>query len=78
MTLRDTSDEALDVYFKRLKAMTPSERVRLAAALWEAGNSLQRAAIRYENPGMDEDEITFRVAARRFGLDLAQKAYRRT
>lgn len=57
--------------------MTASERLGLGVALWKAGDSLQRAALRRENPQADESEITFQMAASRFGLELARKAYRK-
>jgi hypothetical protein len=57
--------------------MTPSERVSLAVALWEASRQLERAGMRQQYPDADEDEITFRIAVRRFGAELAREAYRR-
>jgi len=74
----DTSGKAQEVYFQRLKGMTPSERLSLGAALWQAGDSVQRAAIGRQNPEADEAEIAFQIAVTRFGLELARKAYRRT
>jgi hypothetical protein len=73
----DTSQKAREVYFQRLKEMTPSERLTLGAALWEAGDSVQRAAARRQNPHVGEAEITFRIAVSRFGSELARKAYRK-
>lgn len=75
--LSDTSEEAREVYFRRLKEMTASERVELGVALWTAGDSLRRAALRRENLHADDAEITFQIAVSRFGLELARKAYRR-
>lgn len=77
MALNDTSEKAREIYFQRLKGMTASERLGLAAALWTAGDALQRAAFRRDRLNADEAEITFRIAVSRFGLELAQKAYRR-
>ena len=74
---RDTSSKALKVYFRRLAGMTPSERLNLGVALWEAGDSLQRAASRRNNPDAGEAEIAFRIAVTRFASELARKAYRR-
>lgn len=75
--LSDTSPRALEAYYRRLAEMTPSEKLNLGAALWSAGDSLQRAAMRQRYPDADEDEITFQVAVTRFGAELARKAYRR-
>jgi len=77
MTLSDTSPAAQEVYFRRLAEMTPSERVDIAAALWQSGDSLQRAALRRAHPDADDPEINFRIAVSRYGADLASKAYRR-
>jgi hypothetical protein len=77
VSVSDTSPKASRVYFERLAAMTPSERVRLGVALWEAGHSLQCAAARRKHPHADEAEIAFQVAATRFGEKLARAAYRK-
>jgi len=62
---------------QRLAEMTPSERIRLGAQLWQAADSLQRSAIRRLNPAATEDEILFQIACRRFGPDLARTVYKR-
>ncbi len=77
MTPSDTSPKASEVYFRRLAEMTPAERVNIGVALWEAGDALQRATARQQYPNADDAEINFRIAATRFGVDLARKAYRR-
>ncbi len=73
----DTSRLTQEVYFRRLAEMTPSERIGVGAALWVAGDTLQRAATRKMHPAADDDEINFRVAVSRYGLELARKAYNR-
>jgi Rv0078B-related antitoxin len=75
MALSDTSQRTTEVYFQRLAEMTPSERIGIAVALWNAGDSLQRAATRRTYPEADESEINFRLAVTRFGAQLARKAY---
>jgi Rv0078B-related antitoxin len=77
VNLMDTSPEANETYFRRLTEMTPSERLRNGVALWRAGDSLQHSATRRMHPTADEAEITFRIAATRFGAELARKAYGR-
>ena len=77
MSLSDTSAEAREVYFRRLEEMTPSERVAIGTALWQAGDGLQRAAARRQYPDADDEEITFQVAVTRFGAVLARQVYRR-
>jgi hypothetical protein len=73
----DTSPEAREAYFRRLAEMTPSERLCIGAALWRAGDALQRSAVRRMHPEADDAEITFRIAVTRFGAELAGKAYGR-
>jgi len=77
VALSDTSAAAHEVYVRTLAEMTPGQRVRLAAALWETAHSLQRAAIRRGNPDADEAEIAFQIAVTRFGAELARTVYRR-
>jgi hypothetical protein len=76
-TLSDTSPKAADAYFRRLREMTACDRIALAVDLWEAGHALQRAGLRRLHPTADEDEITFRIAVSRWGLELAEKVYRK-
>ena len=78
MTPSDTSEKASRVYYDRLAAMTPAERISLAAELWSAADSLQRAVLRRDYPEADEQEILFRLAVTRYGEELARKAYRRS
>ncbi len=77
MALIDTSPKSREIYLQSIKRMAPSERLALGAALWEAGDSLQRAAARRKNTNAGEIEITFQIAVTRFGSELARKAYRK-
>ena len=78
MALSDTSPRARDVYRQQLAHMTPSQRVRIAAELWHAAHSLQRAVELRKNPDADEAEINFKISVSRFGIKLARAAYQRT
>ncbi len=78
MLPNDTSERAQEVYFQRLAAMTPAERIGVGAALWESGHALQRAAMRRKHPGAADLEINFQIAVTRYGAELARKAYQRT
>ena len=73
----DTSPEASEVYHRLLAEMTPSERLAIGAALWMAGDNVQRASLRRMYPDADDAEITFRIAITRFGADLARQVYGR-
>lgn len=58
--------------------MTPAERVRIGVSLWQAAYSLQRASILRSHPGIDENEVAFRIAVTRFGPDIARAAWKRS
>lgn len=75
--MTDTSPQIRAILCARLARMAPSEKVRIAADLWARGHALQCASVRQQFPGADEDEVIFRVAALRFGEELARRAYRR-
>lgn len=57
--------------------MTPAERVRVGVGLWQAANSLQRAAIRSRRTEATEDEIALEIAVSRFGPELAHAAFQK-
>ena len=75
--MSDTSPKASNVYYGRLAEMTPGERLGIGLALWAAGDSMQRAAIRRQYPDASDDEITYRLGVARFGEELARRVYRR-
>jgi hypothetical protein len=75
--MTDTSAKASKVYFDRLAAMTPSERLRIGAALCEASQTLQWSMARRRYPNADETELAYHVAAARYGQALARSVYRR-
>jgi hypothetical protein len=58
--------------------MTPAERTRIAARLWEAANRTQYAVMRQRDPEATGDEINYRIAVTRFGPELAAKAFRKS
>jgi hypothetical protein len=78
MTLDDTSAAMRSAYYARLAELSPGERVQIGLRLWEAANSLQRAAVLRENPDASEAEILYQIAASRFGEAVAQAAYRKS
>lgn len=77
MGLTDTSVEARRIYVRMLAEMTPSRRVSLGVALWEAAGALQRASMRRKYPDADDAEIAYRIAVTRFGREIAGAAWRR-
>lgn len=75
MAVADTAESAARIYHDRLSRMTPEGRINLAASLWLAADSVERAAIRRDYPGIDNRELLFRLAEKRFGTCLARQAY---
>jgi putative heme iron utilization protein len=75
MAVADTAESAARIYNGRLSRMTPESRINLAASLWHAADSVERAAIRRDYPGIDDRELLFRLAEKRFGTSLARRAY---
>jgi hypothetical protein len=64
-----------EVYFQRLRELTPEQRVDLGVRLWEAGDAMQRTAINRNHPGVTHAEFLYRLAVLRYGPELAQKAF---
>lgn len=77
MSFGDTSQQVQAVYFGRLAEMTPAERVRIGASLWEAAHSLQQSAVRRRIPNATDGEIAFQIAIARLGSNLAHRVWRK-
>lgn len=78
MAVADTAESAARIYYDRLSRMTPESRIDLAASLWLAADSVERSALRHDYPGIDNRELLFRLAEKRFGTSLAPRAYGQT
>jgi hypothetical protein len=65
------------IYFQRLRALTPEQRIDLGVKLWEAGDAMQRATVHRKYPGIGEDEFRYRLCVLRYGPELAEKAFGR-
>lgn len=73
--MRDTSPEAARFYHERLRALPPSERLRIAAALSASVRRLAEAGIRQRHPGIGEREVAARLAARLYGAAVAARYF---
>ena len=71
----DTEPEALQVYLKLHREMTPEERLRRVFELSDFQQSLQIAGVRAMYPEAGDRELFYRVAARRLGRDIMIQAY---
>jgi hypothetical protein len=71
----DTSDDALDVQFARLREMTGEERLRLAWELTAVARSFAEAGIAARHPDETPRQRFLRLAILELGRDLAVRAY---
>jgi hypothetical protein len=71
----DTDPETHRRQIEKLRAMTMDERAALVSALNSACDDLARAGIRRRHPDADEHEITMRLGALKYGVDLMREAY---
>lgn len=71
----DTDPEALAVFLRLLRQMTPAQRVARVFELTAFQESLQRASVRAMYPQAGERERFLRMAARRLDRDTMIKAH---
>ena len=72
----DTSPEAQARYAARLRALSPADRLAIAAGLTQGVRCLAEAGIRLRHPDADEAEIRCRLAARLYGRAAAERLFR--
>lgn len=73
--MRDTSPEAARFYHEHLRALPPSERLRIASALSSSVRRLAEAGIRQRHPDAEEREVAARLAARLYGDAVAARFF---
>ena len=71
---RDTSPEAMRVYFTVLREMGPAERARNAADLNDTMRQVLADGIRYRHPEYTEEQVWRAVLRRVLGEELFRKA----
>ena len=71
----DTSPEVRARYEARLQALSPAERLAIAAGLSQGVRCLAEAGIRLRHPDADEVEIRCRLAARLYGRAAAERLF---
>lgn len=70
MAVRDPQTEWLRVQIYR--RMTGSQKVEIAARMYEDAIAAVRASIRYRRPDIEDDELEFEVRCRVLGRELAE------
>lgn len=73
--LRDTSPEAEAFLIRRLREMTPEQKLRQICSLTRMARELARAGIRLRHPAAAEDEVRLRLAALTLGPELVRNVY---
>ena len=70
MAVRDPDTEWVRIQIYR--RMTPSERVAIAARMYEDATALVRSSILYRNPDISPDDLEFEVRRRVLPRELAE------
>lgn len=71
----DTSPPAQRFYYEHLRALSPTERLRIAAGLSMAVRRMAEAGIRQRHPDASPREIEVRLAVRLYGREIAARAF---
>lgn len=72
--MRDTTPEFQRLFEERLMAMSPGQRMQMAASMFETARALVEASFPC---GLDEAERRRRLCEHFYGKDLAEKAFPR-
>lgn len=75
MAHSDTSDEATARYFELLRKRSPAERRVILAGLVASVRKLAESGVRAAYPGASDREVDARVAARIYGIDVAERLF---
>ncbi len=71
----DTDPEAFEVLVGSWRAMTAADRVAAVDQLTADVELMARTGIRADNPDMSDVEVRHELARRRFGSQLADRAF---
>jgi hypothetical protein len=73
----DTDPQAIEVWLDALRRLTPGEKMRLVLEMIEFTHQLALRQIREECLGISERDMLRELATRRYGRELAERAYPR-
>ena len=73
--MSDTHPDVVDALVARWRSMTPGEKFGAAIEMSELVAALSEAGVRARYPDASDDEIRFRVLARRIDRDTLIQAY---
>lgn len=75
--LADTSPEAMKVWIEALRRLSPGRKLQLVLEQVDFMNALAMREIEREHPGISEYDALRELAARKYGRELAERAYPR-
>lgn len=75
--LADTDPQAMKAWIEALRKLTPSDKVRLVFEMIECAHELAVRQIREQYPGISERDMLRELCTRRYGSELAERAYPR-
>ena len=77
MGVSDTSPEVERMMLELRRAQTPGQRISNALEMSELVRSLELGVLRAEDPEAGEEELRYRLAVKRYGRELADRAFGR-
>ncbi len=75
--ISDTSPEIERMVLELRRAQTPGQRISNALEMSELVRSLELGLLRAEDPEAGEEELRYRLAVKRYGRELADRAFGR-
>lgn len=67
--MNDTTDEMRQYQYNLIMSKTPEERFTMGLEMMEAGRELMIAGIKFQNPGMTDEEIKLEFLRRQIKYD---------
>ena len=69
--MNDTSEDVALIIRERYRAMTPTERIRMASGMFETARALATAGIQAQHPDLDAVELRVALFDRLYGRDYS-------
>jgi uncharacterized protein YneF (UPF0154 family) len=69
--MNDTSESIQQYMREQMQAKTPSQRLRMASGMFDAGKQLALAGIMHDHPGLNEKQLRARLFMRLYGQDFS-------
>jgi hypothetical protein len=72
---QDTSPAQQELYFERLRQLTPLERLQIVSRLNRGVRRMAMAGIRLRHPNASDDEVRIRLVVRLYGRAAAERLF---